>query len=123
MGVALAVEFLFGEFMLELADLVEYTFVFAIFDGGEDGIVHNFDEDTVLPEDLALLKGKNNNSGVFDGLDDRDEEVLDIVQIDKLLGQHLIHRQFQPVELSPGHSHQHIDIVHHIFAVKLRLHH
>ena len=109
--------------MLELADLIEYTFIFAIFDGREDGVIHNFDEDAVLSEDLTFLKGEDDDSGVFDGLDNWDEEVLDIVQIYELFGQHLIHGQFQPVELSTGHSHQHVDVVHHIFAVELRLHH
>ena len=109
--------------MLELADLIEYTLIFAIFDGGEDGVIHNFDEDAVLSEDLTFLKGEDDDSGVFDGLDYGNEEIFDVIQIYELFGQHLIHWQFQPVELSTGHSHQHVDVVHHIFAVELRLHH
>ena len=123
MRVTFTVEFLFGEFVLKLTNLIENPFVFAIFDSGEDGVIHNFDENAVFPENLALLKGKNNNSGMFDGPDNRNKKILDVIQIDKLLGQHLVHRQFQPIELFPCHPHQHIDVVHHIFTVEWRLRH
>ena len=86
MGVAFTVKFLFGEFMLELADLIEYTFIFAIFDGREDGVIHNFDEDAVFPENLTFLKGEDDDSGVFDRLDYGNEEIFDVVQIDELFG-------------------------------------
>ena len=79
MCVALATKFLFGKFMLELANLIEYTLIFTIFDGGKDRVIHNFNKYAILPEDLTFLKREDDNSRVLNRLDNRNEKILDII--------------------------------------------